>query len=1175
MSFISFNTPLTTEEQIYFGEEFKKLDNEQLGVVTGESIKSLFNRSGLSAQLLSQIWGMCDYDNKGFLDISQFSAAMRMIGHLQTNPLSAITSELYQTAPSKLASFKVKRRSLSSNSTTNGNKIPMVSSHDIAKFSQLFDRSTEGSLLSGTKAKEIFLKAKLPTSVLGSIWSLCDRNNSGSLTKVEFIIAMHLIQLTLSNSASVNPLPYSVPSYLWNLVLPSTSNIDSPLSVTSTGISGKYTPVQGLSINTFSGVSDDWVLTVEKKKQFDSIFDSLDKERKGTLSSTALVPFFLTSKLKQDVLATIWDLADINNNSEFSKVEFAIAMFLIQKKNSGVELPNVVPDKLLQSPSLNLYSELQYVPELKQLAPSIPSENIKPNFNDSQTIHTSSTSKGSLNDLLTLGPSFTPLQLGNSLNTGSASPISLHSTTTGLKQFKPSSTFGQSIIKEDKKIQQQSNLQKHVTEQTNLINPSLSNEPEARIYIPDNNTVKESSAPVISSLPSLKDLSDGDNGVVFDSGISLNHLSIITTELRNLFNQANSLTTQAGFLNDKKVKSGNELGKLSDLKVNIELKLNELHKLYDQETKQTDNMEKLLIQSRIDVESLQQQLSMLESNYHALQTKSMQIQQELQEVKGTNAQLNAQISKFNNISSLLKEELREKQELIKKEKSMANVNSKQYEVSQNMADNLKSEIADLEQHLNIFINKRKELDEYQVSVEKQHSELQNKHRALVQKSMELKQRDLDIQQHAKEIEGKEQAYEAQLIRLQSLLHEINTQEASYKQASYNLQIQHAQEAEIRLERPIDSDVNVISNNTQGFIENVSESHPVGSIEFTSFQNSDSSDDVNKIKEDITSKDSIEQVSAIEAGKTDSESYPLSIITDKHLSECNIHKLGSPVSLAARNEVGTPDVVGQKELENMELKHAVENQKDINHELDNTHMDFIDTETPIRWSPTAIQHYSNSKDDVSLEDHVFENKSIIPLSENFVNEEFPPIQNLHIEETDSSDEDISEVHDTHSLTDSPSRSLPSKAVFDDEFIGLEPAASEGENELSSFNGIGTMEGFETIEHQDLDEELQQGGFTGTTQPTFSTDKESIPIGNDEWDDVFAGFGNSTSEIKGDLELFPTINTSPSINRGIATTPKSLAIEELSSMGFTQQEAIDSLEKCNWDLEAATNHLLDHT
>ena len=64
----------------------------------------------------------------------------------------------------------------------------------------------------------------------------------------------------------------------------------------------------------------------------------------------------------------------------------------------------------------------------------------------------------------------------------------------------------------------------------------------------------------------------------------------------------------------------------------------------------------------------------------------------------------------------------------------------------------------------------------------------------------------------------------------------------------------------------------------------------------------------------------------------------------------------------------------------------------------------------------------------------------------------------------------------------------------------------------------MEQFETIDHKDLDDELQMNAFTGTlTSPSNPTipkpqvqqqsTSDSAQVSNDEWDEIFAGFGNS--------------------------------------------------------------------
>ncbi|XP_071476226.1 intersectin-1-like, partial [Diadema antillarum] len=61
--------------------------------------------------------------------------------------------------------------------------------------------------------------------------------------------------------------------------------------------------------------------------------------------------FFLQSGLPQQVLGHIWTLSDMNADGKLDKLEFSIAMFLIKKKLSGVELPRALPQSLKQTPA--------------------------------------------------------------------------------------------------------------------------------------------------------------------------------------------------------------------------------------------------------------------------------------------------------------------------------------------------------------------------------------------------------------------------------------------------------------------------------------------------------------------------------------------------------------------------------------------------------------------------------------------------------------------------------------------------------------------------------------------------------------------------------------------------------------------------------------------------------
>lgn len=61
------------------------------------------------------------------------------------------------------------------------------------------------------------------------------------------------------------------------------------------------------------------------------------------------MPFFSTSNLPEEILAQIWDLADINKAGRLSRDEFAIAMYLIrqQRTSPGASLPEVLPPNLI------------------------------------------------------------------------------------------------------------------------------------------------------------------------------------------------------------------------------------------------------------------------------------------------------------------------------------------------------------------------------------------------------------------------------------------------------------------------------------------------------------------------------------------------------------------------------------------------------------------------------------------------------------------------------------------------------------------------------------------------------------------------------------------------------------------------------------------------------------
>lgn len=1396
MSSIVFRTPLSQEETALYSNHFKSLDKENLGVVTGEAVRPLFAASGLAPQVLGQIWALVDVNNKGFLNEMEFDAALRSISHLQAAPTTPINNQLYQYAPAQLPQLGPVPVPVETPQTP---ELPSPSSSDVSQFAQLFDRSANGqNVLSGDAAKDIFLKAKLPNQTLGEVWALCDRNANGLLDKGEFIMAMHLIQLIRNNNPAMTHLlsqHQPIPPHVWSSITNSLQNVapptmsspmnnnnrvplqqttGQPLSNNSTGISSSQSPVgrtptiSRLSSGVFNNASHDWTLSPEKKKQFDIIYDSLDKQKAGSLTSQTLVPFFLSSKLNQETLASIWDLADIHNNASFTKTEFAIAMFLIQKKNNGVELPDVIPNELLHSPALALYPQQQQQP-----AAAIPSRATKPSFQDSTTtaqpqIPVQNSNNGSLNDLMALNGSFNSPSSSTGVLRNDTNNSFNQSTTSQagmqphhLKKFTPTSNFGQNIIKEEADtVSPLPQIPQHQVKQTPPPPPvqrtasvSLPNVPNfantLSMHSTGNNNnnfgvgaaVGAAAGMAAGAVGSATNHAFHNNDLYADADASA-QLSAATTDLANLSNQVTSLSKQNSTSVDKKNRANKELQRVTEMKKSIEAKLITLRSNHEQNLKQTEVLETQLLSVNKEKDAFQNELNLVEANFHAIQSKLNELTTSLQTAQTENTQLKEKIASFNNQTTVLNQQLQEKQQQVKQERSLADVNAKQLEMSEITVTNLQKEIAGLGESLTLYLTKQKELNDYKESVEKQHTELQTRYEELATTETDLNNRQLQLDERNKQIEEQEKLYSEHVAQLQSMFDDLAKRKESFDKADQDLKrqnieyanhVQELTERQMQLamgELPEDAD-NIVSKlatnksktadtkdkemtheeEVSKYVDSTVEDSQLNAVnkQVTPAHAEEEEEDnkTEKAESDVFDKDVPSEMSQSEAGETNTNLNNNDAISDRFegsLDDYGIPRTQSFTSSVANNAPqsvrddvelppsSAPETAGTVTSSANVSKSATPDQTVIasqGNETETTEDDGAehipgewtsdsasqtapvatekepaghnDSESSITKTPqpdTADQE-SNEQDNSQFENAI--DAVSIPEDKQKnthpIDEEFPPIQELEINESDSSaseDEfqDTKEAITPHASSASepqehaisspvlePKQEVvapveapvaPTHDEFDDEFAGLEEAAAEedvdgGLDDISSAGGLQALnESFENINHSDLTEELQGNAFTGTSpapavvaaprqpaQPqgnptSFSqpapqppVENAPSPVTNDEWDEIFAGFGNSKQQQQdgvapASIPHSPLPQTpqgqqfaqpqpqhaqpqqplsKPPINRGIATTPKALAVEELSGMGFTEEEATQALEKCNWVLEDATNFLLD--
>lgn len=532
-------------------------------------------------------------------------------------------------------------------------------------------------MLPGDQAKQIFEKSGLPNEVLGRIWMLADTEQRGALVMTEFVIAMHL--LTSMKSGALRGLPNILPAALYEAAtrrapvggaLPrSPTGATGPISAIPRQLSGQA-PLAQMRTGSPLGRSPlapqgtgDWLITPADKARFDLLYAELDKSNKGFITGEEAVSFFSQSKLPEDTLAQIWDLADFNSEGRLNKDQFAIAMYLIRQQRSKdghpVPLPTTLPPNLIP-PSMR--GQVRPPPAASSQFEAPPPAVAPP------------PKHSALDDLFGLdspAPAVSPAPAQVAVGTGGShatdpfgstspvapsSPIRPIATGTQFKPFLPSSSFGRTLV-------------------------------------PQGTGGSTGSAPVAPRAqpqPAAHDDLLGDN----DPEIS-NKLNNETTELANLSNQIGSLSKQMQDVQGQRTSTQNELNQASAQKKNFEQRLAQLRSAYEKEAKDVRALETQLTAARNDTKKLQTELAMLEGSLQDLQGQHARVLAALQADQQENAALKERIRVLNGEIAQLKPQIEKLKSEARQQKGLVAINKKQLATNEGERDKLKTEVQDL------------------------------------------------------------------------------------------------------------------------------------------------------------------------------------------------------------------------------------------------------------------------------------------------------------------------------------------------------------------------------------------------------------------------------------------------------------------------------------------------
>lgn len=1248
LSFVIVREPLTAQELKFYGSIFQTLDPTNAGSVSGGVAKPLLEASGLPLTTLGEIWNIADPANKGYLDRHEFCVAMRLIGHAQSGqmvsdatkefaaplakfghiqPNSTGTAVSQQQPPQQQVPSSNTGSRVSSNSSTRITNlsliVPLLSPTQAANFGAMFDKTAVGGILPGNQAKSIFMKARLPVSVLEQVWDLVDQNGAGQLNKAQFIVAMHLIQCFMNKSLTA--LPAALSDQLWKVAQNAASggstasptpanlspSVEIPQPKYSTASSSSPAAPPSPLKKQMSGPTNlnTWIMSDQQKSQYGAIFDTLDTKKESFISSGTVANFLMTSKLPNETLANIWELSNLDQSDNFNKQEFSIAMYLVQKTLAGYELPEQTPMELIKSSTLN--NTNINVADIPAVAPQ--------SFADAKAQAAPQRSASHMDDLL--GIFKTADQVAPS--PPPPPPPHHHTYQTQPAAQSPPPTQQQFSSSFGREMQQKSYLPNQINEEEessdddeeapeNLDLPRLRGSASVAPEIPGRsskphydaikNISSQDSTPTMFSSQPASGFSNSANVSNVSHGLTAgtaaasagmgalagaavgftgsavasafsgsgnndqaeikainNQIAQASVDIANHSNELNSLSKQTSIISSKKEKAQNDLNKILQTKESIVQKLNQLKALNEKESQQVIEVQNLVVKSKAESDDLENQLKIAEANYHAEQTKKDQLQQQYEEAQKQNQIIKEKLGNLNAETTDLKQQIEELSAKLNQANNMLAVTQQQAVTQEQENEELKVRLSDLNN--TIF------------QVESKHQSLLAKLSSLNDENLELheKHTDLSIKSANKNVE-----YSQTLA------------DAASKGLAHDDDIDVAQGEVPTAE--LDDDFDKVFGLTSA--EDVKEVSKKSDI-------SDSSDFTTSPSSGVTTPTELSSsVGAVAVGAGIGAIGALALGHAAHLSDTSSTQNNAPQS--ERNDTGDEaNTSGASTIENSPLSSQVlpEGQPEIEPEM----KDAVPSETTQQQGesfelverPDENAVNTDNTEEIKQEDAMVADT----LEKQNIDEEFPAIQEL------GNDEPSTSESSQESFEDAPvTQNSGDKNPFSKDATPLPESTKTEQTESVSqtadmFDDLGLEDA--TVDDNDAFEAppLQSanlGGFSFSgLEPAATTSTDG-----DDWEQVFAGFGNDPNGMTATDELAykseeptqaaltgteftssaPTQSTTTATTNTTSTSgeysnAQKLAIEELSAMGFGKDDIIVALEKNNWNIDDASNYLID--
>eukprot|EP00029_Vermamoeba_vermiformis_P001936 TRINITY_DN1219_c0_g1_i1.p1 TRINITY_DN1219_c0_g1~~TRINITY_DN1219_c0_g1_i1.p1 ORF type:complete len:680 (-),score=198.96 TRINITY_DN1219_c0_g1_i1:59-2098(-) len=224
---------------------------------------------------------------------------------------------------------------------------------DYRQYFQTFDTDKDG-FIQAAEVKDMFLKSGISVTDLAVIWELSDADKDGKLSESEFIVAVFLIWARKQGVELPKQLPDSLLKTLKDPKPEGGSTADDDDSDDSSDEDSESASLGQPSRSQLQRMDTmtpkvNYAIPSSQLEVYKQIFAQNSKD--GFIGGAQAFEMFTKSGLANDQLAHIWELSDMDLDSQLSQQEFLVAMHLITLTRAGNAIPESTPAELVASAS--------------------------------------------------------------------------------------------------------------------------------------------------------------------------------------------------------------------------------------------------------------------------------------------------------------------------------------------------------------------------------------------------------------------------------------------------------------------------------------------------------------------------------------------------------------------------------------------------------------------------------------------------------------------------------------------------------------------------------------------------------------------------------------------------------------------------------------------------------